>query len=234
MGVDASFMPIWKYKVGDFQTPLEASGLAPGRTYTYILAEGALKRQRSPGLVARWRAKREVKRLAREVSAANGGQAISWNDEGEIVYSQQFRVDHEIKSYLWWWDRRDLFGDFKLPIEGDESARPFWATEPERCPSFPHLSRNSYYNDYFLPVDFEHVAEVEPYKIFDTWTGSKRVGSTPRAWREFQTINEQLRVPSQYEWDEADPLSPVRAAFLQLREILESSQRHGLPVIFWG
>lgn len=70
--------------------------------------------------------------------------------------------------------------------------------------------------------------------IFNTWPASKKVSSTRRAWRELQVIAGELHIPDAFEWDESDPLSVVRGAFWQLREILDLSQRHGLPVIFWG
>lgn len=123
MGVDAYVMPLWKYKAGDFETPLEASGLTP--EVTYVGPGGIFTRERWTGLWAGRRAKREVRQLAREVSAANGGLSVTWTDEGNVVYAEQFRVGHPIRAYLWWRDRRDVLGEFRLPEEGDESARPF-------------------------------------------------------------------------------------------------------------
>lgn len=114
---------------------------------------------------------------------------------------------------------------FTVTGEGTPEAGELWRVAPERGTAFPHLSHNGFYNDYFLPVDFERVV---------TLGNGERVGSTPRALREMQALDDHLRVPRNYQWDEVDPLAPVKATFAQVRGFLELSQRHGLPVIFWS
>jgi hypothetical protein len=230
MGVDAFVMPLWKYHVGDFETPLEASGLA--REVTYVSPLGLFHRQRWTGWWARRRAKHAVAQLMRAVSDANGGVPVQWADEGSVVASEQFRCAQDIHAYLWWSDRRDVLGEFLAPAGGDDAyAERFWGTEPHRAPRFPHLSDNGYFNDYFLPTDFPKVAAVPSA---GPWGGTERASSTPRAWGELQQIDRDLPIPTEWEWDEADPLSSPRMAFWRLRKLLELSERHALPVIFWG
>jgi hypothetical protein len=224
-------MPMWRYKVGDFESPLERSGLVP--VVHYATPEGIFTRFDLRGRVSRWRAKREVKAVAREVAAANG-RAVTWTDEGDVVYSAQFHGVHPLWVYIWWLERQDLFGPFLLPEEGSEAAGAFWKIAPDRPTAFPHVSNNGFYSDYFLPVDFERVVKVEPHKLGGWYEVSRSVSSTPRALRELALLNEHLRVPPDYQRQDDDPLAPVKATFAQVREFLELSNRHGLPVIFWG
>jgi hypothetical protein len=231
MSTDVFVMPLWRYKVGDFETALERSGLAP--EVHYISSEGPISRVPLRSRFDRWRAKRVVKRLAREVSRANG-HPVSWRDEGDLVHVQQLHTVHPLKAYLWWLDRRDLMPTFSLPPDGGPAARPFWETAPDRPASYPHLSTNGFYNDYFLPAEFEKVVSVEPHKVFGTWDADRRVSSSPRALREVETVNQSLQVPDPYEWSEDDPLASVKSNFDEVRRILQISVRHGLPVIFWS
>lgn len=231
MATDVYVMPIWRFKVGDFESPLER--LVPAEKIHYATPEGIFSKLDLRGRLSRWRARREVRAIAKAVSDANG-VAVSWVDDGPCVYNAQFRAEHPLKSYIWWLERRDLLGEFQLPQDGSEAAGRLWQTGRDRPVSFPHLWNNSYYNDYFLPVEFERVVEVEPYLVVGTWKGSRRVGSTPRALRELQALNRHLRVDPSYEWRDDDPLATVKVCFNHVREILELSQKHQLPVIFWG
>lgn len=231
MGVDVFVMPLWRYKVGDFESPLERSGLVP--VVHYVTPEGIFTRFDLRGRISRWRAKREVRAVAREVSAANG-KKITWTDEGDVVYTEQFHGVHPLWSFIWWLERRDLLGDFHMPAEGSVEAGAYWQTAPDRPTAFPHLSNNGFYNDYFLPADFERVVKVEPHKLGGWYEVARSVSSTPRALAELEALDKHLRVPANYQWQEDDPFAPVKGTFAQVRDFLELSHRHGLPVIFWG
>jgi hypothetical protein len=115
MAIDVYVMPIWRFKTGDFQSPLEASGLVP--TVHYVTPEGIFTRFDLRKRITRWRAKREVRAIAKAVSAANGNP-VSWTDEGNCVYTSQFRGGDVLKAYIWWLGRQDLLGEFRLPDEG--------------------------------------------------------------------------------------------------------------------
>jgi hypothetical protein len=110
----------------------------------------------------------------------------------------------------------------------------WWTTGEHRPVAYPHLWHNSFFDDYFLPTEFERVTRVEPYKIAGWLDVARNVSSTPQALRELESLNQFLRVDPDYEWQEGDPLATVKATFNHVREILRLSQRHGLPVIFWG
>jgi len=85
-----------------------------------------------------------------------------------------------------------------------------------------------------LPCDFEHPVEVEPYLILDTLPAGRVVSSSIRALHELQQMNDELQVNDDFEWSDADPLSDVKIAYLQLRQLVEAIVESGLPLIFWG
>ena len=231
MATDAYVMPIWQFKVGDFRSPLER--LAPAEKIYYATPRGLVSKLDLRGRLSRWRARREVRAIAKAVSDANGA-AVSWVDDGPCVYGEQFRAEHPLKSYIWWLERRDLLGEFQLPEDGSEAAGRVWQTGRDRPVSYPHLWQNGFYNDYFLPAEFERVVEVEPYLIFGRFDAARRVSSTPRALRELDSLNRELRADPEYQWRDDDPLAAVKLAFNQVRQVLELSRQYGLPVIFWG
>jgi hypothetical protein len=231
MATDVFVMPIWRFKVGDFDSPLER--LAPAEKIHYATPGGIVSKLDLRGRLSRWRARREVRAVARAVSAANG-VAVSWVDEGPCVYDAQFRGEHPLKSYIWWLERRDLLGEFHLPEDGSEAAGRVWQTGQDRPVSHPHLWENGFYNDYFLPAEFERVVEVEPYLVFGRSEAARSVSSTPQALRELEALNRHLRADPDYEWRDDDPLAAVKLAFNHVWQILDLSHRHGLPVIFWG
>ena len=229
MGLDVYVMPLWRYKVGDFRSPIETStGIRP----KIVTADGIDDRPARVGWLQRLRARREVAAIRKAVKAANGN-SIHWTDEGAVVYARQSWGLEALKAYARWLDCRDEFPRFESPPEGDYYKHPVLFTQVAR-PSCPHLTGHDLYNGYFLPCEFERLVDVEPYMIFGRWPASRTVGSTPRLLRELDTVQAELRVPARYEYRADDPLAAVKAAYLQLREVAELSCRHSLPVIFWG
>ncbi len=65
MGLGVYVMPIWKFKAGDFASPLEALGVAP-----VIIGPGITQRDRDarPRFITRWKAKPETRSLRREIT----------------------------------------------------------------------------------------------------------------------------------------------------------------------
>jgi hypothetical protein len=229
VGLDVYVMPLWRFKVGDFRSPIEAAtGIRP----KIVTADGVEERPARVGWLGRWRARRAVASLHRAVEDANRTR-IRWADEGGVVYAEQSRGFEPLRAYAKWLDCHDRFPEFGPPPEGDYYKHPVMAAEVSRL-SCPHLVEHDCYNGYYLPCEFERVAEVEPYLIYGQWPASRSVGSAPRLLRELESVQAELRVPDGYEYPADDPLLPVKAAYLQLREAAELSYRHGLPIIFWG
>lgn len=229
MGLDVYVMPLWRFKVGDFRSPIEAAtGIRP----KIITNDGIEERPARVGWLARRRARRQVTAIRKSVEAANGTR-IRWADDGGVVYAEEARGFEPLRAYAKWLDYRDRFPKFGAPPEGDYYKHPVMAAKVGRL-SCPHLVGHDCYNGYYLACEFERLAEVEPYLIFGQWPASRSVGSAPRLMRELESVQAELRVPDGYEYPADDPLVAVKAAYLQLREIAELSCRHGLPIIFWG
>jgi hypothetical protein len=229
MGLDVYVMPLWRFKVGDFRSPIEdAIGLRP----KIMTSDGIEERPKPSGWIARWRARREVAAVRKAVEATNRTPA-RWNDEGEVVFSQQSAGFEPLQAYAAWLDCRDRIPEFEPPPDRDYGKHPAMLDEgpPLAC---PHLVGHDCFAGYFLPCEFERLVEVEPYLIHGEWPASRRVGSSPRLVRELDAIQELLRVPDDWPYPQDDPLGAVKAAYLQLRTVAELSCRHGLPIIFWG
>jgi hypothetical protein len=85
MGLDVYVMPLWRFKVGNFDLPIEAAvGIRP----KIITAEGIEERPARAGWLGRWRARRQVAAIRKAVEAANDAP-VRWADEGGVVYAEQ-------------------------------------------------------------------------------------------------------------------------------------------------
>ncbi len=229
MALDVYVMPLWRFKVGDFRSPIEvATGIRP----KVATAGGIEERPAHVGWLRRWRARRQVAAIRKAVEAANGVR-VQWSDEGEVVYAEQSKGFEPLRAYAKWLDCRSEFPTFVPPPEGDYYKHPVMVAEVGQ-PSCPHLVEHNCYSGYYLPCEFERLVEVEPYLIFGQWPASRSVGSAPRLLRELESVQAELRVQAGYEYPAGDPLGAVKAAYLQLREVADLSCRHELPVIFWG
>jgi hypothetical protein len=229
MGLDIYVMPLWRFKAGDFRTPLEAAGFRP----KVITPDGEVERPSSVGWLGRWRARRVVAAVRKAVEAANGVR-VRWRDDGGAVYGRQSGGMEALRAFARWLDLREEFPEFGPPPEGNYYQHPALTFEGDRPPSCPHLVGHDCHSGYFLPCEFERLAEAEPYLILGHWPASRSVGSSPRLARELALVGEHLRVPEGYDVPDDDPLAAVRAAYLQLTEVAGLSCRHGLPIIFWG
>ncbi len=234
MALDVYVMPLWRFKVGDFESPItQALGIAPV-VLTIDAPDGPVTTHRS-GLASWWRrgrARREVEAIRRTVERENGVSA-RWNDNGPIAYSRQGHSFEALRAYARWLDCRDRFPTFDEPPEKNYYKHPVMK-EQIPSPRFPHLTGHSCFNGYYLPVDFETIVSVEPYMILGRWPAHRQVGSSLRLMNELEIIHEVLQTPCGYLRNNDDPLADVKVAYQQLREVAELSCRHGLPVIFHG
>jgi hypothetical protein len=229
MGLDVYVMPLWRFKIADFQSPIEASlGIRP----KIVTAEGMEERPTRVGWIGRWRARRQVAAIRRAVEEANG-VPVRWVDEGGVVYSAQSSGFEPLRAYAKWLDCQEQFRKFEQPPEGDYYKHPVMALEVGRL-SCPHLVEHDCYSGYYLPCEFERMVKVEPYLIFGRWPASRAVGSSPRLFRELKFVQAALQVAEGYDYPADDPLAAVKTAYLQLRDVAELSCKQGLPIIFWG
>lgn len=228
MGLDIFVMPLWRFKAGDFRSPIELSmGIRP----KIVTAEGVVRRPESVGWLDRWRSRRQVAAIRRAVQKANR-TPVRWRDEGDQVYAAQAGGMEPLQAYARWLDHRDLLPEFES-MSGDYDKHPALILESERPPSCPHLAWHSLFSGYFLPCEFDQVIEVEPFLIAGYWPAAHAVGSSPRLRGELARIEEHLQVPDDFD-DPDDPLRAVKYSFRQLKEVADLSCRHALPIIFWG
>lgn len=230
MAKDLYVMPLWRFKVGDHGSPIEAVlGLRP----KIITPEGIEERPASFTPADKRRAQQEVDAIRRAVEAANQVR-IEWNDEGSVIYSSQTQHVEALRAYARWLDVRDQLPVFGEPPEGDYQNHPVRQLEPSKPFSCPHLVEHNCFNGYYLPCDFERLVEVEPYLTWGQRPASHSVGSSVRLRRELELLGEELRVREDYSYTDDDPLAGMKMAFLQLRKMADLSRQHGLPVIFWS
>jgi hypothetical protein len=244
MSLSVFVMPLWRFKAGYFESPLEKLGLniriaSPGGIYS---------------LPYRWHwlrsfsARRDV-RLIKKAVATQVGFPTDWKDDGPVLYSEQSGGLVDLRAYAKWLDYRDKIPEFTAPEDRDYYMHPIWALDDVAKLSCPHLVKHDCYSGYFLPCDFHQVAEVEPYNMFGE-SFKRPVGSSFRLREELELINQHLQLNVQ-EWyaDEsaqtehvtingwshiADPFYYVKWGFAVLQEVSKLSCEHGLPIIFWG
>jgi hypothetical protein len=230
VALDVYVMPLWRFKAGDFCSPIEAAlGIRP----KIVTAEGVVQRPISVGWIGRWQARRQMRAIRRGVEAANRIR-IRWTDEGGVVYAQQSWCGFvSLRAYAKWLDCRDRFPRFDPPPEGNYDKHPIWAVNVDRL-TCPHLVEHDCYYGYYLPCEFERTVKVEPFLIFGRWPASRSVGSSQRLLRELEYVQTQLQAPSDYQYPRDDPLIAVKAAYIQLWEVAQLSCQHGVPIIFWG
>ena len=108
MALDIYVMPIWRFKVGDFSSPINSKlGIRP----KIVTPEGIQECSAKVGWFARWRARRKVAAIRKAVELANSTPA-NWKDEGEVVYAEQSCGIEPLRAYAFWLDLRDQMSEF--------------------------------------------------------------------------------------------------------------------------
>jgi len=245
MAVDLFVMPLWRFKAGYFELPLEKK---LGLKLTIVSTVGMYT------LPYRWRwftaysARREVRSI-KKVVAAQTGVTIDWKDDGPIVYSERPGGFEDLRAYAKWLDYRDEIPDFTAPEDRDFYKHPVWKLSDVDKMSCPHLVKHDCYSGYFLPCDFPRIVEVEGYESFGQ-SFKRHVGSSFQLRRELELINQYLQLNVEQWYNDtsthsehvtingrshvADPLYYVKWCYAVLQEASKLSCERGLPIIFWG
>ena len=255
MALDVFVMPLWRFKAGIFKSPVEeVLGIVP----TTISLAGPAPNPPPPWhlrLLARLgvieftapvpqptpreryeKARREIDALKAEMSRLTG-VAVDWQDVGESVYGEQFHGYDFLRAFAAWCDHRDMLPEFNQEPGVYFNKHPAWDLPAPAKRRFPTLAQHSLYTGYFLPVPFEGVYKVEPFKVANHWEFFHDVASTRSALRE---LNELLDFVDTLPVREPEPgqfrshEDSARMVAGQLREICELSLAHDLPVIFYG
>ena len=258
MALDVYVMPLWRFKAGDFKSPIEeALGIkptiislsgeiadappAPPPWYMRVLATiGLVEITEVPPppnpAEKRTLAVREVDALKMELSRFTG-QVVDWRDEGEVYYNKQYHASRFLRAFAAWHDHRDAMPEF-LPAEPgkDSENYPIWDQPAPEKRRFPTLTKHSLYTGYFFPVPFEGVYQVEPFKIMDTWEFHHDVASSQTILRELdELLGSVLELAAG--GGSLGHLKYVETARTWggiLREVCALSVEHGVPVIFYG
>jgi hypothetical protein len=231
MGLDVYVMPIWKFKAGDFASPLEALGIVP------IIhgPDGMTQRDPDarPSFFTRWKARRATRRLRSEIEAEIG-HAVHWNDEGDVAYTRQARGFESLRAFAKWLDYRDLFPTFDAPPEDNYYEHPVMSDKLTRPLTYPQVVDHSCHSGYYVPAEVERVVYVEPFTSWGGFVFTHSVGSSHRLLGELERLAQVLGTDEHYQWSEGDPVAQVKMAFAQLYEVAKISRQKNLPIVFYG
>jgi hypothetical protein len=242
MSLDVYVMPLWRFKAGYFESPLERHlGLKPK---VINLSTASYSWQ--------WLSARQARRDVRLLQTAvqeQVGALVRWRDEGTVVYAERPGGFEALRAYAKWIDYRQKMPRFDPPDDGDYYKHPVWLLPDNREDSCFHLVNHDCYSGYFLPCKFRGVARVEPFEVFGR-AFQRSVASSFEVQEELQSVNSYLELDVE-NWKKdaeshrhvsgsggrsqpADPLYFVKAGFTALNAAVDASLKHELPVIFHG
>jgi hypothetical protein len=252
MALNAYVMPLWRFKAGDLSSPIEKTlgvkptviSLAdprPPRTPWYrrlFTKIGIIQFEPPPPEPSpeerRAAAMQEVKELKAQLTEMIG-TTIDWPDEGIVRYSEQFHEPVAMRAFAAWHDHRDELPEFTRPPKENYYEHPVWSLATPARRRFPTLVEHSLHTGYLLPVAFEGVVEVEPFKI-RVWEFFHDVASTQTMLRDVTALLEFLSTVSMDEDQEPGPIvmRDIRWYAEELQRMCRLSLEHQLPVIFHG
>jgi hypothetical protein len=245
MSLDVFVMPLWRFKAGYFESPLETKlGLKP----RIASLAGIYSLPYHWHWLRSYSARREVRSIKTAV-AAQTGAPVDWKDDGPVLYSERPGGFEDLRAYAKWLDYRDRIPEFTAPEDRDFYKHEVWGLKDVANLSCPHLVKHDCYSGYFLPCDFRQIAEVEPYEAFGQ-SFKRPVGSSFQLRQELDLISKHLQLNVREWYDDksahegfveingrshiADPHYYVKWGFAVLQEASKLSCEHGLPIIFWG
>ncbi len=232
MSLDVYVMPMWRFKAGDVATAVQQMFPEKARIISW---QGIVSLMRIKGYLARRRARREVRCIVAEAEKELNLR-LKWNDDGDVVYSQQASWGFEaFRAYAKWLDLQDHFPTFDDPPERNFYEHPamIWEDKASRVFRFSHIIDHSCHSGYYVPCRFDRVVRVEPFQAFGAFTFYHSFGSS-------YTLAEQLKeierlLPSRTSSDVSiGSHDLIHAGFETLTELSEKSIEHGLPIVFWG
>jgi hypothetical protein len=255
MALDVHVMPLWRFKAGDFTSPIEKNlGIKPTVIsledveddpppppppwYLRLLAKlGVIVFEDSePELTAEEKAtaaRERVDELKIQLSELTG-TPIDWTDAGEIHYSKQFFHPVTLRAFAAWCNLRDALPEFVAPPQGDYYRHPVWKLAKPPHLRFSTLIGHGLHTGYFIPVPFEGVHLVEPFMVWDRQF-HHQVASTQTIMRELAELLPMFEeVGATGAANQQTPAALARWYAGMLQEVCSLSIEHGLPVIFHG
>jgi len=215
-------MPLWRFKAGDFSSPVEATlGIKP----TIV----------SPPEGLRSAAIEEVEALKAKLTEMTG-TPIDWSDNGDVHYNKQFHDPSVLQVFAAWYDHRNQLPEF-LPAPGLRYGKhPVRQLPKPAKRRFPILAEHSLHTGYLLPIPFEGIHYVEPFKSWGDREFFHDVASTQTVLRELADLLKFIAtVPEIREPEHGSiPVADARWYAEELQRICTLSVKHHLPVIFYG
>jgi hypothetical protein len=249
MALDAYVMPLWRFKAGDFTSPLEeAFGIEPAVIsladrppsqapwYVRLFAKvGIIEPPKPTREERRTAAVREVDALKAQLTAMVG-TPIDWPDEGRVHHNQQFHRPETLRAFAAWHDHRDELPEFTSPPEQDYWKHPVWKLPGPATRRFPTLVGHTLHTGYLFPVPFEGSYKVEPFKIMDRWEYFHHVASSQTILREATDFLAFLAtIPAANQAEQGPiPFRDIRWYAEELQRMCSLSMEHRVPVIFHG
>lgn len=253
MALDAYVMPLWRFKAGDFTSPIEATlGIKPtiispatqplprAPWYIRLLAKiGVVEFVPPPPEPTpeelRAAATQEVDALKAQLTEMTG-TPIEWSDNGDVHYNKQFHDSSVLRTFAAWYDHRDELPEFLAAPELHYWKHPVRQLPKPAKRRFPTLAEHSLSTGYLLPVPFEGVHYVEPFKSWGDREFFHDVASTQTITRELADLLEFIAtVPEVREQEHGSiPVGDARWYAEELQRMCSLSIEHRLPVIFYG
>lgn len=231
MGADVFVMPISRFKIGDFETPLQqAFGLDAVRVidpYGQEVASADNSSNLFGKLYNKWKAKRSVAEIRRQIKKVNG-PIPKWDEFAECVYSEQSFGTEAVRAFAKWIYLGNTAATFAVPEEGDYYKHSAWQAGSNDRVKRSHLIRNGCCNDYIVPARFEHCVEVDSYKILGRHDATRCVSSSQRIQEELVNLKDEFKKLSRNDFE------PVLDGYELLKEVIHLSVTRNLPVVFWG
>ena len=232
MSLSVYVMPVWRFKAGDFASPLTKLGIGP---VIEVSPGGMTVRSADPkiGFVTRWKARRATRSLRREIEAEIG-HAVRLNDEGAVEYAEQAYGFEALRAFAAWLDCRDRLPTFDAPPENNYYNHPAMSADLGGRATCPQIVDHSCYSGYFIPAELERVVYVEPYTAWGKWEFKHSVGSTPRLLGELEHLSRVLADADIRRRADPDAIADVDVVFTQLYHVAKISRDKDLPIIFHG
>jgi len=151
-----------------------------------------------------------------------------------VVYSEQFHEPKRLRAFAAWFDHRERLPDFPAAPKGNYYEHPIWKLPKPGKQRFPTLVGHSLYNGYLLPVAFDGVHLVEPFKV-NVWEFFHSVASTYTLRREVSELIELANDLFQiHAGDNREAAASAHQTAQQLKSVCDLGIERGLPVIFHG
>ena len=222
MALDIHVMPLWKFWAGEYTTAMERFAERTGTPMSRIGRQKALYPPQEA---------RDLARGLRLWVEQETGTENAWEDDGAIVFSEQFQFEgiHAVRAYA---------------AHREDSQEPFEITEGfERYPAlrkrmagvpteFPHLIHHEDNQGLYVPVDFELPLMGGPFSI----------GSSVQLMMDLAKLRRNLGAfPDYEEWRVGSPMDEphpgiawVKHGIAFLYQACWRSVQSRVPIIFDG